>query len=161
MPGPSFSDSATAQTAKPDGTRLAFAGEAFAFGAGRGSHPGGRIRTRRSSAKLAHQKRPRELPHGGRWDGGGNRLQIPSTDVPKLHRFKERSRNLERPDFTRPKGYRHGPVALLVYPAALGNSITNARRLQWTLPFVIEPPLRVIRLNHLSEIPCYRRCAPD
>jgi hypothetical protein len=34
------------------------------------------------------KKRPRELPRGGRWDGGGNRLQISPTDVPKLHRFK-------------------------------------------------------------------------
>src|SRR5262249_54067948 len=30
---------------------------------------------------LAHQKSPRELPRGGRWDGGGNRLQIVSTDT--------------------------------------------------------------------------------
>src|SRR5262249_16105616 len=43
-----------------------------------------------------------------------NRLQILSTTPPKVHRFKERSRNWRTPNFTRPKGARHEPV--LAYP---------------------------------------------
>ena len=51
--------------------------------------------------------------------------------------------------------------SFLVYPTALCNSIINASRLQWTLPFVMERPLRVRRLNHLSEIPHNRKSAAE